>query len=237
MMRTAARFEVRRDPDHLLIGGVMLEGAPAPSPLATRVVMNPAIGVGALIVPTGQGRSRAYLVLRTGEHRRLQGSGDFAAFIDQCVASGANPEWYSGAQAIGPLAMFEGADNWIDHPYRDGVALIGDAAAASDPSHGQGQSLTLRDARVLHDRLLGASDWDAAGQAYAAEHDRYYGALHRGEEWFVAIFFAGGAEAEARRARALPLIAGDMSRVPDFLFSGPDVPLDESVRRRFFGEE
>jgi 2-polyprenyl-6-methoxyphenol hydroxylase-like FAD-dependent oxidoreductase len=177
------------------------------------------------------------MVLRADTHERLQGLGEGTKFIEQSVAAGAKPEWYAGARAIGPLASFDGADNWVDHPYRDGVALIGDAAAASDPTHGQGLSLTLRDARVLRDQLLSHSDWDAAGHAYAVEHDRYYSATHRAEGWFASVFFAGGVEAEARRARALPLIGGDPSRVPDFQFSGPEVPLDESVRRRFFGEE
>ena len=66
----------------------------------------------------------------------------------------------------------------MNHPYRDGVALLGDAAAASDPTHGQGLSLTLRDARVLRDHLLRSSDWDAAGNAYAVEHDGYTDRLH-----------------------------------------------------------
>jgi hypothetical protein len=28
----------------------------------------------------------------------------------------------------------------------------------------------------------------------------------------------------------------DMTRVPDHLFGGPELPLDETVRSRFFGE-
>ncbi len=32
-------------------------------------------------------------------------------------------------------------------------------------------SLTLRDIRVLRDRLLADTDWDRAAHAYAAEHD------------------------------------------------------------------
>jgi len=44
-------------------------------------------------------------------------------------------------------------------------------------------------------------------------------------------------DADARRARAMPLIAQDETRVPDHLFSGPNLPADDSVRRRFFGEE
>src|SRR5439155_67663 len=82
------------------------------------------------------------------------------------------------ARLAGRLAMFEGADAWLDHPYRDGVALVGDAAAASDPTWGQGMSLTLRDVRTLRDRLVADDDWTAAGHAYAAEHDRYYGVVH-----------------------------------------------------------
>jgi 2-polyprenyl-6-methoxyphenol hydroxylase-like FAD-dependent oxidoreductase len=237
LMRTAAQFEVRRDPTHLFLAGVMLEGLAIPSPFTSRLVLNPEKGLGAFLVPVGRDRCRAYLVLRADTHERLQGSGEVTTFIELSVAAGARPEWYAGARVIGPLASFDGADNWVDHPYRDGVALIGDAAAASDPTHGQGQSLTLRDVRVLRDQLLSQSDWDAAGHAYAVEHDRYYSAMHRAEGWFATVFFAGGAEAEARRARALPLIGADLSRVPDFQFSGPEVPLDDSVRRRFYGEE
>src|SRR5207245_1348633 len=95
------------------------------------------------------------------------------------IAAGAPAEWFDGAEPAGPLACFEGADRWVDHPYRNGVALIGDAAAASDPSFGCGTSLTLRDVRVLRDHLLANDDWNKAAEAYAAEHDRYYGALHR----------------------------------------------------------
>ena len=39
------------------------------------------------------------------------------------------------------------------------------------------------------------------------------------------------------RDEALPLIAEDPTRVPDHLLSGPDLPADEAVRRRFFGED
>jgi 2-polyprenyl-6-methoxyphenol hydroxylase-like FAD-dependent oxidoreductase len=125
----------------------------------------------------------------------------------------------------------------VDHPYKDGVALIGDAAASSDPSWGQGLSLTVRDARVLRDHLLRHDKWEDAGHAYAADHDHHYGAIHSVNDWQAELLFAVGPEAEARRARALPLIAQDPTRVPDHNFAGPDLPHDDSVRRRFFGEE
>ena len=34
----------------------------------------------------------------------------------------------AGARAFGPLATFDGAETWVDHPYKAGVVLMGDAA-------------------------------------------------------------------------------------------------------------
>lgn len=137
----------------------------------------------------------------------------------------------------GPLATFDGADTFTPHPYKDGVALVGDAAASSDPSWGQGLSLTMRDVRVLRDKLLETDDWDAAGHAYAAEHDRYYGTVRTIEDWFTKLFMEVGPEADARRGRAMPRLMEDPTRTPDVLLAGPEEVLDEDRRRRFFGED
>ena len=77
-------------------------------------------------------------------------------FVEESVKV-APAEFYSGARPVGSLAALSGANTWIDHPYREGVVLIGDAAAASDPTHGQGLQLTLRDARVLRDNLVASA--------------------------------------------------------------------------------
>src|SRR5262249_23550658 len=139
--------------------------------------------------------------------------------------------------AIGPLATFDADDTWIAHPYKEGVALIGDAATSCDPTFGQGLALTLRSVRLLRDQLLSQKDWDAAGHAYAELHDRDYQVSHPVEEWLRAMFLETGPQAQARRAQALPLIAQDGSRMPDLYGLGPEVPVSETVRRRFFGEE
>ncbi|MCH8949395.1 MAG: FAD-dependent monooxygenase, partial [Chloroflexi bacterium] len=146
-------------------------------------------------------------------------------------------ELFEKARPQGPLATFDGADTWVDHPYKDGVALIGDAAASSDATWGQGLSLTTRDVRVLTDELKSTGDWDAAGHAYAKEHDRYFGVTHLVSNWMSELFYTAGPEADERRAKAMPLIAQDGSRIPDAHFSGPDMVVDESSRRRMFGEE
>src|SRR5207249_12219667 len=130
------------------------------------------------------------------------------------------------------------AGSWVGDPYRSGIVLIGDAAAQSDQTWGQGMPLTLRDARILRDALVADDDSNAAGHAYAEGHDRHFRDLHTAESWSTAIFMEPGPEADARRAKALPQLALDQTRVPDIFFSGPgSAPVDETARRRFFGEE
>jgi hypothetical protein len=51
------------------------------------------------------------------------------------------------------------------------------------------------------------------------------------------MFYESSPEADRRRAKALSKIAEDPTRVVDHLFSGPGLPLNESAKRRFFGED
>jgi hypothetical protein len=90
---------------------------------------------------------------------------------------------------------------------------------------------------VLRAQLLAHEGWDVAGHAYAEEHDRYYGVIHTVDNWLTEIFLAIGPDADACRAKALPLIAQAETRVPDHYISGPELPLNETVRRRLFREE
>jgi 2-polyprenyl-6-methoxyphenol hydroxylase-like FAD-dependent oxidoreductase len=97
-------------------------------------------------------------------------------------------------------------------------------------------SLTLRDARTLSEKLVNNDDWDAAGHEYATEHQRYFSVIHTSCEWLRQILQEQSPEADRRRAIAMPLIAQDPTRVPDHIISGPELPIDDSVRARFFGE-
>jgi len=236
-VRSWGGFPVNHDPERLVVASTLHAGMQLPQD-AVQVVANPPIGQTILVVPIGQQRFRSYLMYRKrGSHRHLSGSGQSAAFIQACLQTGVSETWYAGAELAGPLAEFEGADTWVDHPYHDGVVLVGDAAAASDPSFGQGLSLTLRDVRVLRDQLLMHDDWDTAAHVYAAEHDRYYSALHRIEAWMIDMFYEVGPAADARRARVLPRLAEEPDRDLDILAFGPDQPNDETARRRFFAED
>jgi 2-polyprenyl-6-methoxyphenol hydroxylase-like FAD-dependent oxidoreductase len=237
VVRKWAGFPVHHDPERLVVSGVLFEEMFTPQEDTSYHVISPNLGQSVPLFPQGGGRVRAYLVQTKATGVRLQGAADLPRFIEESVRSGAPAEWYAGAKAVGPLATFDGADTWVEHPYQNGVALIGDAAAASDPTWGQGLCLTVRDVRVLRDHLLSHENWDEAGHAYAAEHDRHYGVIHTVDNWVSQMFFETGPAGEARRARAFPLLARDPTRAPDHVLSGPDLPLDETVRRRFFGEE
>jgi 2-polyprenyl-6-methoxyphenol hydroxylase-like FAD-dependent oxidoreductase len=237
MTRRWGGFETEQDPPRLVMAGVLFEEMQGVPENASYWLLNPSLGQAVPLFPQGQGRVRAYFTYQATAQHRLQGERDVPRLIEESVKTGAAAALYEGARAVGPLATFDGADRWVPHPYRMGIALIGDAAAASDHSFGQGMSLTLRDVRVLRDHLLRHEDWNVAGHAYAEEHDRHYGVVHTVTRWFTQLFLETGLEAEARQARALPLIAQDATRIPDVLLSGPEVPVNETVRRRFFGEE
>ncbi|MGH8523009.1 MAG: FAD-dependent oxidoreductase [Gammaproteobacteria bacterium] len=236
MARKKVGFQVTEAPQPFFFAGLLLADLSAPEGHAY-LLFNPAMGMETAITPVGRGRSRTYVAYQDGAEFRLQGNENISRFIEEAKRAELVVAYFNGARAIGPLASFRCGDFWVDHPYRDSVVLIGDAAATSDPAFGQGLSLTVRDVRVLRDHLLATDDWDAAGHAYAAEHDGYYAVVRKVGDWFRTLFLAQGPDAESRRARALPLIAEDQMRVPDHLLSGPDLPADEAVRKRFFAED
>ena len=228
---------VKQESYGTLVAGVLCETTPAVPADFNHFFLFPDHGVSAILCPQSRGRMRAYVWHAKERDHRFQGTEDLPRFVAESVQAGVPSDWYSELKAIGPLATFDGTDNWIEHPYRDGIALIGDAAASSDPCYGQGQSLAAMDARVLRDQLLANTDWDAAGHAYARQHDHYYAAVHQYTGWIYQMFYAVGTAADALRARALPLLARDPTRMHDGLLSGPEMPLGEAVRRRFFGED
>jgi 2-polyprenyl-6-methoxyphenol hydroxylase-like FAD-dependent oxidoreductase len=230
-------FDVRHDPQWWLIAGVLLEGVAEFDESTLYIISSMRAGREAILFPLGEKRARAYLIYEANAGPRLSGETAMLRFTAESVETGIPAEFYADVHAAGPLATFNGADHWIEHPYRNGIVLVGDAAASSDPTFGQGLSLTVRDVRVLRDHLLADNDWDAACNAYAGEHDRHYGAIHRVSGWWNAIFWDRARDAELRRKNLLPLLAREPGRIPDHFFGGPDLPADESIRRRFFGED
>lgn len=228
-------FAVEKLPLQFQFAGVQLTGVRGREDMAA-FIFNPELGMLVALVPQNKGRWRTYLGYPTGGVA-LQGSDKLGTFVSESVrAVPMMAEMYADVQAIGPLATFDVSESWVRHPYRDAVALLGDAAATSDPTFGQGMATALRSARVLRDALLRHEDWDKAGDEYARALDGYFQNCHKVCGWFRTLFQDPCAEAAALRQKAMPKIAEDVMRVPDHLFSGPDAPADEGVRARMFGE-
>ena len=236
LVRQWAGGTIHQDLPLMLMAGVLLEGLDVDQS-AMHVAINVNVGSIGLLVPQPNHCVRAYVGYQHDAYPRFQGARDLTAFTAACSQTGLPATWFSEVQAAGPLATFDAATTWISPAYKDGVAFIGDAAASTDPSWGQGMSLTVRDARVLRDQLCACADWDAAGRAYAEEHNRYMKAVWTMGTWFTELFMERGSEADARRARALPLLAQDGTRMPDVFHSGPEVPVGEKERYRLFGED
>jgi 2-polyprenyl-6-methoxyphenol hydroxylase-like FAD-dependent oxidoreductase len=235
-MRRWAGFTVEKGPLAFQFAGVQLTGVRWREDMAT-FIFNPELGMVVAMVPQQKQKWRSYLGYPAGSGVALQGSEGLEKFLAESRrAVPMMAEAYAKAESIGPLASFDVSESWVAHPYRAGVALVGDAAGTSDPSFGQGMGTALRDVRVLRHALVANSDWDEAGHAFAREHDGYFQNCHKVCGWLRTLFQDPGAAAGALRQRAMPRIAEDMSRVPDHLFSGPDLPADEAVRARLFGE-
>ena len=231
-----AAFPTRQDPERNLVSGVLMDGVELSSD-ATHAWLNTDYGHFILNFPQGNGRARVYLCYADGSARRYGGPGDVGEVIGQCIASGVPAEVYASAAPAGPLATFDGRTTWVETAYRNGVALVGDAAANTDPTWGQGLSMALRDARALKDYLLSHEDWDAAGSAYAKARQQYFSVVHSMENWQTKLLMDTGPEADAARGRAFRSWRDDRTRNPDTFLSGPGEKLDESDRRRYFGED
>jgi menaquinone-9 beta-reductase len=233
LVRQQLGFPIERDPANLRITGALLTGMPIDHEVV-RTFRPATFGSRVLLFPLRDERVRLYFITgRRTAHAMLSGARDLWRLVEYCVEAGVPREWLADVQLVGPLATFEGADCWVEHPYREEVVLIGDAAGATDPAWGCGLSLTLRDVRVLRDELAGQDDWDRAAHRYADAHHRSFAALHTAESWMAVINYDLGPEADRVRQRALLELAA--GRGPDFAGLGPESPVDADTQVALFG--
>jgi 2-polyprenyl-6-methoxyphenol hydroxylase-like FAD-dependent oxidoreductase len=236
VVRKWGGFEETQDPDMLQISGVLMDDWGTEEDTCYMAV-NPMTNNSAIVFPQGNGRARTYLITHVASNVQWHGEGDLESYKEVSVETGMPADVVQKARSSGPLATFNGADCYVAHPYKDGVALIGDSAATSDPCWGQGLSLTIHDVRLLRDHLLQTDDWDAAGHAYAEAHDRDFGIVHETEGWFTRLLYSQGPEADERRMRVMPLVMQNDDYMPDTFQSGPqNVTLTAERRIEIFGE-
>ena len=236
MGRASGGFSFQADPDLNMVAGVLLDDLPLQDD-GVHHWMNPSAGHKSFVFCQRGGRGRAYVSYPASTEYRFSGASGFSQFLAGARVAGV-PDGISGPAAVsGPLATFSGATNWVEHPYRNGLALIGDAAGATDPSWGQGLGLAIHDAKLLSEYLMANENWEEAGNAYAAQHDRDFGIIHTFENWMSEVLCQTGPEADSRRERILPMWDQDPGRNPLSIMNGPSEPLDETVRKRFFCED
>jgi 2-polyprenyl-6-methoxyphenol hydroxylase-like FAD-dependent oxidoreductase len=206
-----AGLDRRRDPPLLLSTGVLVEGEMDTGD-AIHFLLGPA-GCSAVVCPVAPDRYRLYSFRHVDTtSRRLSGDGDIEPLLVAMREAGVPAEWLADLRVAGPLATFDGAHRWIEHPYREGVVLVGDAAGASDPAWGSGLSRTLRDVRLLRDALLNDQDWTRAADGYAKQHNEFWARLRDIEHLYATTLMSPGEEGLARRTRTLELT----QEIPEF---------------------
>ena len=157
MGRVSGGFSVQADPDLNMIAGVLLDDLPLQND-AVHHWMNPSAGHKSFVFRQRGKKGRAYVSYPASTEYRISGDSGFSQFLAGAQVAGVPDEIFGPATVSGPLATFSGATNWVEHPYRNGLALIGDAAEATDPSWGQGL------ARIIHRRMsLGTVLEEASG--------------------------------------------------------------------------
>ena len=232
-MRAWGGFDVKRNEDFLTIAGMRIEGSGVPEGGAF-FCMGP--GCATFWAPQGNKRARTYFVYPgVAGKRGLSGKQKVSEFLQAAQTVGTPESWLAGVESIGPLAEFEGADKWVESPAKNGVVLVGDAAASTDPSWGSGLSLTMLDVECLANALKSTDDWHTAVRDYAVAHDEYYGALHRILSWMTELMWTPGPEGNARRERVFPRMMSDPTGFPDNVGLGPFGPSDEQARRLVLG--
>ncbi len=231
-------FRRHWDTPQLTIAGLLFRDLAAPHNAVSLFATGRRPGQWAIFFPLGKRRHRVYFIYPTiCRPQTLSGHHQIPLFMSACCDVGVPMEWFVAAVPAGPLAAYPAAAGWVDLPYQQGVALIGDAAGSPNPSFGCGLSLTLRDVRVLSEQLLTTSNWDVALRTYAHTHVDYFDRLHRKENWLTNLFFSQGASANRRRAYVMGLHAKEPDRDLDIVGLGPDDRYDEWARMRFFGED
>jgi menaquinone-9 beta-reductase len=236
-LATLLEFERNKDAPELFTGGLQLAGD-LDIEHALYFFLHAVTGRGSILIRNKPGNFRVYLLHhKDALPRRLSGERDFSAVMQHFHQIGVPASWLEHLKPHGIFATFDGAHRWITKPTRDNCVLIGDAAAASDPVWGNGLSRTLRDVRLLRDRLLESSNWSKAVEAYAADHDDFFHRLRRAERFNAKLHFSMGEQAESRRQRAYELMERHPELNPDVSGLGPEARCNDHMINTLLGEE
>lgn len=219
-----------------LLAGVRVSNLGGDDTLAYYLIRPNAEGL-AMVYPQGDGHGRVYVFIPGAAAEDFHGAEGFERLVELAIESGVPAEVVGNAKQEGPLAAFEASDAWIRTPYRDGLAVVGDAAGVSDPTWGMGIALALKDASTLARTISESGDPQFAAARYARQRDQYYEVIRTVENWQSELLLTQGDDADQRRRHAAKQWSQDPSRVPDLNGLGPSIAITEEARSRFFGED
>ena len=167
-LRVSAGIELHKSPTEHYLGGLLvddLDWRDDSQAVATEGEHH------VLCFPQGGGRARLYLaypVERRGEYAGpARADAILETFVMDCWPGS---DAFGRATIAGPAHSYGSADTWTEHPYAEGVVLVGDAAGYNDPIIGQGLSITSRDTRLVTETILSTDAWPPElFEAYAVE--------------------------------------------------------------------
>jgi len=141
-------FEVKADPPHNLLGGMLVDGVPG-WPQDTAFGTEDRVHF--LIFGQGGDRLRLYLCYGFADKQAYAGPQRQQTLIETFARLRCLPQadLIAASRPIGPFNSFSNEDHWVEDPTAPGIVLVGDAAGHNDPITGQGLAIALRDACLV----------------------------------------------------------------------------------------
>jgi 2-polyprenyl-6-methoxyphenol hydroxylase-like FAD-dependent oxidoreductase len=172
-----------------------------------------------LLFPRPGGRARLYLLWDKDDPHRYAGEDGPQRMLERMTTMPClpDPDVFRKASPIpGTSASYPMEDTWSDRPYVEGVVLVGDAAGWNDPIIGQGLTISVRDARLVAEALLGSTAWGPSTfEPYAAERAERLRRLRATAENVTRLRADFTDDGRVRRKAAFARFAADPSaRLP-----------------------
>jgi hypothetical protein len=163
------------------------------------------------VFPQGSGRVRLYLGYGLDQRGRFSGAGGERRLLEAFrLSSLPDPEMFAAGRPARTMPRLSQRRH-LDRPADcSGRRSHRDAAGHNDPTIGQGLSIALRDARLVHETLLGSKQWTTdLLLPYASERRTRMRRLRLAAQQFSILRAEFTEAARERRRRVSQRIAAD----------------------------
>lgn len=221
------------DRPHHVIGGAVIDALPLEQ---DRIHQAFFVGGFALLSPQPGNQARAYLVCSDGMAEGIRRAADSPAAYTGAITAALPANMAPSAHVRGPVGFFSNATVVAGIPDSADVALVGDAAGATDPCQGHGLSLTFNDVALLRDVLRDGAPLAEYTRRRAADFE----VIRQFAHWQERLSTETGDEINQIRdriavARQADPTGGGFSAI---LATGPrGLVAGEVARQRYFGED